>query len=383
MQPFLHCTHPCGLPQWFGMQRIGSLLAMALALLPGALGAQPALPPDYRGGLALDIPFANGPISAAHAPQVWLTLAGNEPRRFGLDTGSTGIVVSAAHYQPAPQDSDDGPGRLVYTSSGRILIGRRHTTDVTIHRDRATPLVRTRVQVLRVTEIACLARARDCRPEHDPRGVSYMGIGFDRGAAQGTPDAAPRNPFLNLTELASGSSAAAVRRAYLLTRSGVQLGLTADSTRAFGFVALASRGVSPGGRPLWQAAPVTVSVDDVAGAGNVLVDTGIPSMFLSPPAGSGLAAGRRAPAGTRIALWLPDSRMPRAHYAFTVGESDNLLQPDHVEMVQDRTVFVNTGRLFLEGFDYLYDADGGHVGYRWTGRASAAVGGVTPGVTAR
>ena len=38
--------------------------------------------------------------------------------------------------------------------------------------------------------------------------------------------------------------------------------------------------------------------------------------------------------------------------------------------------FVNTGRQFLQGFDYLYDAAGGYVGYAWTGRASSMYGSV-------
>ena len=42
-------------------------------------------------------------------------------------------------------------------------------------------------------------------------------------------------------------------------------------------------------------------------------------------------------------------------------------------------IFVNTGRMFLEGFDYLYDAAGGYVGYGWNGRVSHEYGGVTPG----
>ena len=59
------------------------------------------------------------------------------------------------------------------------------------------------------------------------------------------------------------------------------------------------------------------------------------------------------------------------------------MHPEKVEVVHDRRVFANTGRMFLEGFDYLYDAAGGWVGYRWNGRLSDAFGSVTPGVDAR
>ena len=40
--------------------------------------------------------------------------------------------------------------------------------------------------------------------------------------------------------------------------------------------------------------------------------------------------------------------------------------------------FVNTGLKFLNGFDYLFDADGGFVGFRWTDHASQAFGKAVP-----
>jgi hypothetical protein len=43
-----------------------------------------------------------------------------------------------------------------------------------------------------------------------------------------------------------------------------------------------------------------------------------------------------------------------------------------------RPPFVNTSVHFLNGFDYLYDADGGFVGFRWSGHAAPAIGKVTP-----
>ena len=49
-------------------------------------------------------------------------------------------------------------------------------------------------------------------------------------------------------------------------------------------------------------------------------------------------------------------------------------------MVRDRGVFVNTGRMFLEGFDDLYAAAGGYVGLRWNRRLSEAFGNVTLGL---
>jgi hypothetical protein len=53
-----------------------------------------------------------------------------------------------------------------------------------------------------VSSITCLERARDCRPENNPRGVAFMGVGFDHTGAQGTMPGVTRNPFVSLISLA-------------------------------------------------------------------------------------------------------------------------------------------------------------------------------------
>ena len=110
---------------------------------------------------------------------------GAAPRRFGMDTGSTGIVVAAEHYQPGPGDTNDGPGQLTYSSSGRVLHGTHYTTDVEILNDDDAPAATARVQVLRVERITCLRNARNCQPNEHPRGTAFMGVGFDPALAPG------------------------------------------------------------------------------------------------------------------------------------------------------------------------------------------------------
>ena len=219
---------------------------LAAALLAGVAAATPCeaedgSPQAYRGLTAIAIPYANGPIQMDHVPKIWLRLSGSEPRRFGMDTGSTGIVVSSEHYIPGPNDIDDGPGQLTYSSSGRVLHGTHWTTDIEIMQGRERPAATARVQVLRVERITCLPNARDCEPRERPRGVSYMGIGFGRSAAQGTAPTAQRNPFIALTALASGLPASSVRPGYILTRDDLHLGMTPELTRNFAFVKLAPK----------------------------------------------------------------------------------------------------------------------------------------------
>lgn len=363
-------------------EKVIATLVSASLLAAGPTAAQDAPWTQYRGLQTLDIRFANGPIAMDRVPHVWLKLRGSRAVRFGMDTGSTGIVVAAEHFTPGPNDVSEGPGRLIYNSSGRILNGERYTTEVEIQRDEYTPVATARVQVLRVTYITCLERARDCRPENNPRGVAFMGVGFDRTGAQGTEPGVARNPFVSLVSLASGAPLSSVRPGYIVTREGVHLGMSAERTRGFAFIKLASNPASRPGVPEWMATPMAVSVNGVTGNGTVLVDTGINYMFLSPPDGTGLERGRRAPEGSRITLFMPDQRNPQpAYYGFTVGARGNPMHPERVEVVHDRGVFVNTGRMFLEGFDYLYDATGGYVGFGWNGRLSSGYGGVTPGLS--
>jgi hypothetical protein len=65
-----------------------------------------------------------------------------------------------------------------------------------------------------------------------------------------------------------------------------------------------------------------------------------------------------------------------AVYSFVVGQSGNPLRPDGIVMVNGSAVFLNTSRHFLGSFDLIYDEADGFVGYRWTGNASDARGGV-------
>ena len=357
---------------------LASLFLASLAIaLPAAAQSPP--PQAYQGLTALAIPYANGPMRLEHVPEVWLQFAGSEPRRFGMDTGSTGIVVSAEHYIPAAGDVDGGPGQLTYNSSGRVLHGTYWTTDVGIMSGRTQPTATARVQVLRVDRITCLARARNCEPREHPRGVAFMGIGFDRHAAQGTQPTAQRNPFVALSALASGAPAASVRPGYIVTRDAVHLGMTPELTRDFAFVKLQPKEPRPGELPDWNAAhPHRLGRrrrGDRHQSGRYRHQLHVP---LAARRHGAAVRTNRARGHEDLDLAARPDR-PNAAYSFTVGDWNTPLQPERVVVVHDPGTFVNTGRQFLQGFDYLYDAAGGYVGYAWTGRAGSANGSVATG----
>ena len=83
--------------------------------------------------------------------------------------------------------------------------------------------------------------------------------------------------------------------------------------------------------------------------------------------------------GTKLTISVPTEASPQALYSFTLGDSGNPLAPARLNLVSRvRPPFVNTSVHFLNGFDYFYDADGGFVGFRWSGHAAPAIGKVTP-----
>jgi hypothetical protein len=196
-----------------------------------------------------------------------------------------------------------------------------------------------------------------------------------------------KNPFL-----AASVSGQHLRRGYIVTRTGVRIGLTAPAVGPeFAFVRLAADPKYPGD---WLGAPFCVTLDGKlpAGCGASLVDTGVTGMYITLP--PSLVAARTAtndkgeatlPDGTKLAFAFPGGKPNKpqaaAGYTFAVGQTGNPLAPGFLILNTKRPEpFVNTSVRFLNGFDYLYDADAGMVGYRWTGHADSSFGNAKPGV---
>ena len=139
----------------------------------------------------------------------------------------------------------------------------------------------------------------------------------------------------------------------------------------------------------WAGTPACISVNGAkpAACGSLLMDTGVTTMYLTVPESQAspnivTTTPSRATTlvkGTNLTISIPTEDSPQALYMFTVGDGANPLAPSHLDLVsRTRAPFVNTSVHFLNGFDCLYDADGGFVGLRWTGHASQALGKVVP-----
>jgi hypothetical protein len=134
--------------------------------------------------------------------------------------------------------------------------------------------------------------------------------------------------------------------------------------------------------------PACISINGAtpAACGTLLMDTGVTTMYLTVPEDQAAPNIRtwdgRSPtlrAGTQVTISVPTEEKAAAFYTFKLGGEGNPLAPAHLVLVgRARAPFVNTSVRFLNGFDYFYDADGGFVGLRWTGRAAPTIGKVVP-----
>jgi hypothetical protein len=201
---------------------IRAAMIALLGIVPAVAGS-PGRYDDYNQGVYL--PYANAPgpgedITAL--PRLRISFGG---RSYGavMDTGSTGVVVSADKIPNIASLQSLGAGELTYSSSGRIMIGQWVVTPMTITGGDGTRITTAPIAVLAVIRIACTQRARRCTPNEAPRRVSMMGIGFGRRSdAQTGPQ---KNPFLNIAKLNGDSvNGERMRRGYIVTRRGCTSG---------------------------------------------------------------------------------------------------------------------------------------------------------------
>lgn len=353
------------------MKRLASLAGTApvapLAVL-ACLAALSATPAAAQQPVTLGYFNAPAPGAPIRRPPTLGLAIGGDVHRAVMDTGSTGVVISATSIADLASLPALGPGQVVYSSSGRIMRGIHVMAPVTVVGADGTRLTTRPIRVLAVTRIDCTRRARNCRPIDAPRRVAMLGIGFARGTAGA--GGAERNPFLNLPGMGSGAAAGAQGRGYVIGRQSVQVGLAPGDKTGFAIVKLAPRS-GPGD---WAPTPACLSLDarTPPACGTLLMDTGVTTMYLSATdaqrAGLETLGPRGEPEvaeGTRLAV-APGASQGAPAYGFTVGDLADPVAPERVILVGTgaRPPFVNTTVRALNAFDYLFDADAGEVGFR-------------------
>lgn len=371
-----------------------------------ALGAAPteaqdepvasAAPEVKPGGEAVFLTFLNAPLQGAplrHYPKLSISVAGGQAVRAVMDTGSTGVVVAARLIPNLARLPVIGRGEITYTSSGRIMRGTWVRAPVTIAGTNGGEVTTRPMPVLALERVDCVPTSRRCKPVARPFSIAIIGVGFARQpaakatgrpvqaataqgaeAAQGVdpalqPGARVRNAFLSLTDMGTPTAPGAMRPAYLVTRRGVWLGLTPDMLEGFHFLKLQKLDANGD----WGPIPACISVDGRAppACGIALVDTGVTTMFLTLPP-TQLADRAQKPAGAPLSL-APGAELnvtfgppgSTISYGFRTGDADAASAPGAIILnPRGARVFVNTGVRLLNAYDYLYDAEGGFVGFR-------------------
>ncbi|MDE1163153.1 MAG: hypothetical protein PW792_14615 [Acidobacteriaceae bacterium] len=344
-----------------------ALAAVTMAGLSARAGAQvkPADKPIFPAGTpVVNVPFADDNLNFQKLGSLHMRLSfnGGPDKRFQVDTGSTGIMVPASMI-PNYQGKGE-PGEITYSSSGVHLTGTWETVDVTFEDARmpdGSPVV-AHMPVLAVTQKECLAlgvNATKCSP--GPWGGGMMGVGFGRGKDEDW-NTQQRNPWLMLNAMQEGR----MRRGYVITPKGVQLGLNAETISGdWKWQKLLPRTATvpssyPGPKD-WTTAAGTVEVKGTRlPMGTVLIDTGLTNMMLSSP---GAPDSGDVPDGVPIKVWLLGGQLS---YEFTTGGMHDPETPRKVSWRKPHeTTFVNTGLRAIAHFDYCYDSDGGFLGLKF------------------
>ncbi len=337
--------------------RIGSYFASLLLIiaLPGPLAR--AEEPNYKTfEQAAYLRFVNASEEGLRrSPSLGISF-GERFHSATLDTGSTGVVVGATSIPNIDRLPKIADGELTYTSSGRIMRGRWVRTSFTIVGARDNAVQTEEMPVLAVDRVDCMPRARECNPDEDVSRIAMIGIGFGREGdrqSQSTPD---KNPFLHVV-----SNNSRQRHGFVLTSEGVHIGLSPANTEgAISYVKLQRN--ADGGD--WSPVPACISINGAAppACGTLLVDSGVSAAFMTVPPTQ--TSRDELQTGDQVAVTIPEETGAVPLYSFRVGERSPVTpERVHLRHSPDR-VFLNTSFHFLNGFDFLYDADGGYAGFR-------------------
>jgi hypothetical protein len=352
--------------------RSAALVLLAISLTSAASAdTTPAATRDAGPDLSASkssyhVPFAR-PVDfdKLEGMRVRVCLNGGPPTTFLVDTGSVGVIVAASEVPNI--DPKAPPGSITYSSSGITLEGVWTPVTITFPdaKDARGNVPTAVVPVLAAKERKVAPGAVNggiAKATKNPK-VYMFGIGFGRGK-EAHPE---RNPFVNLKEMEAGT----MRRGYAITRDGYTLGLAGDKVGpGYLYQKLRERPVSPEttamkpGLKDFESGRASITVNDVKQPeGTVLLDTGLTNMMIGKPEAE---PAPELAAGTPVRVDLMDGRL---HYAFKVGDTSNPLTPRRATWVK-RTEghSLNTGLKAFAAFDYLYDAEGGYLGLRATGK---------------
>lgn len=357
---------------------LATLISSPVAWFVDCPGAHAQAIPNgfYQSQTSLVVPYINGSLNSQNpdgtfsnqAAKLNISVAGSTPVAVTMDTGSTGIAISNQIVTQSLLNEAGaqyiGPGAINYDSSGNTLTGHFYQVPVSILGGKNSA---TKAPAVGTTSVKVLVVTND----QPGKPTTYMGIGNNRNnvysgssCSQGLNSpgctqisAFGMNPFIDVAI----NDTALPNQGYVVMNDKVVIGLTSQNNK-YSFIKLNADPTN--GSQMWDSIPLTISVPGKASeVGDLLPDTGIGYAFMNP---------HNSISGS-VEVYLPgiSQQQQVAFYSFdNVPGSDcdtkntsNAMQPCTVKGGISSTGFLNSGRQFYSGFNYLFDPVNGYAAF--------------------
>ncbi|WP_018699576.1 autotransporter outer membrane beta-barrel domain-containing protein [Amorphus coralli] len=390
--------------------------AMAIAFLLPILVAAPATAQTWslydNGGVSYAIDPVNT-LQDRFKYDISVAPGGGDSRSVTveMDTGSTGIVVSAHLISHDVSALQGEAGWAYYNSSGLLATGVLVDSDVT-YRTTDGGTITASVPVLAVTGLHCLGVGDNSANCNENQTITMMGVGFGRNTLGEDPDGSIDAQASSADKTVRAALAGSLRNAgttslaynplihveargdatlnqgYIIRDGKIEVGLTASNTGGFAYGKL-SQATAADGSGNWTQTPMAVQVGTVGPtSGLLLADTGVTDGFVHLP---GARQSGAVPADTVVTVQVLDAG-DLVSYSFTVGTQCaqnsppspcNPQGPSSISYVRGEAdaSFLNTSIYFYQGFSYLFDPTNGYVGVANAMKAGTNVV-VTPVISA-
>lgn len=358
---------------------IAAILAMPAAWLVDSPGANAQVSTNglYQSQTSLVVPYTDGSLNTQNSDGTFSTqpvklkislFNSSKPVSVTMDTGSTGIAISRHLLSTDVLNQLNnltplGQGAITYDSSGNTVSGSFYQVPIQIlggtnSATGASAVGTTSVKMLVVDSTTSTAYMGVGNNRNNVYSGSSCSSGLTQPGCNQIP-AVGMNPLIDVAI----NSAALQNQGYVVMNNQVVIGLTTQNN-SYALVKLLP---DPAGYPqMWQTIPVTIETGGTSTSGDLLPDTGIDYAFLKPD-----SAAINSTVGVNLPGLPPQQS---AFYSFykvpdkgsgspCYVDGSNAMQPCWVNPGGGATGFLNTGRQFYAGFNYLFDPINGYAGF--------------------
>ncbi|GKT49483.1 uncharacterized protein ColSpa_09664 [Colletotrichum spaethianum] len=312
----------------------------------------------------------------------------------GMDTGSTGVMIGGGllGFSDSTQFDKSRPGNEYLSSSGRLWQGYWIDANLTFYTEADERA--NRQEIIATVPIMVVTEASICRAWKTqgscteaqksnvtmwPNDIHYIGVGFGRGSSE-QPDALPdKVPLIHIAQIGV-DKVKDIHQGYIITKDGVKVGLTTDNAEGFCKTKLELRAGS--NDTDWQMVKMAIKINDSPwNYGHALFDTGIPQAYVAVYKNVSSRANTTTSEyikthpqvlarGSKVVVSVPDDKNPIATYtviAQGAGKPDPAtMQPSgfvmEAEPSKEKGPYINTGRMFYNDFEALFDSECGWFG---------------------